>query len=138
MRYRYAIALKTSQQQQDIFLVRALLDFETDILWQLHWLLLPKHVVLDLTSPCSGLPGYTLPDVCGCANSLGGAPTRVAPRLRGDRAAGLGEDGYVEGRNVALAFRWAENQYDRLPSLAWASFVLVGPPPELGACREAD
>ena len=57
MRYRHAIALETGQQQQNIFLVRALLDLETDILWQLHWLLLPKHVVLGLTSPYSGLPG---------------------------------------------------------------------------------
>jgi hypothetical protein len=55
MRYGHAIALETSQQQQDIFLVRALFDFETDILWQLHWRLLPKHVVLDLTSLYSGL-----------------------------------------------------------------------------------
>jgi hypothetical protein len=29
-----------SQQQQNIFFVRALLDFETDIIWQIHWLLL--------------------------------------------------------------------------------------------------
>jgi putative ABC transport system substrate-binding protein len=28
---------------------------------------------------------------------------------------GLAEGGYVEGRNVAIEFRWAENQYERLP-----------------------
>jgi putative ABC transport system substrate-binding protein len=26
--------------------------------------------------------------------------------------------GYVEGRNIAIEFRWAENRYDRLPTLA--------------------
>jgi putative tryptophan/tyrosine transport system substrate-binding protein len=31
---------------------------------------------------------------------------------------GLGENGYVEGQNVHVAFRWAEGQYDRLPALA--------------------
>jgi putative ABC transport system substrate-binding protein len=31
---------------------------------------------------------------------------------------GLRDTGYVEGQNIAVEFRWAEGQYDRLPTLA--------------------
>jgi putative tryptophan/tyrosine transport system substrate-binding protein len=45
------------------------------------------------------------------------SPDAYADRLRGFRH-GLKEAGYVEGENVAILYRWAEDQLDRLPALA--------------------
>jgi hypothetical protein len=44
-------------------------------------------------------------------------PDRYATRLTAFRQ-GLGATGFDEGRNVAIEFRWADGQPDRLPALA--------------------
>ncbi|QJP13128.1 ABC transporter substrate-binding protein [Starkeya sp. ORNL1] len=44
-------------------------------------------------------------------------PERYASRLAAF-AEGLAETGYVEGRNVAIQFQWADGQYRQLPALA--------------------
>jgi putative ABC transport system substrate-binding protein len=57
---------------------------------------------------------------------------------------GLAENGYVEGRNVAIEYRWAEGQYDRLTALAIellrvpvAVIVAVGGDPAARAAKSA-
>jgi putative ABC transport system substrate-binding protein len=45
------------------------------------------------------------------------SPEELADRLRGLRQ-GLKDEGFVEGQNAAIDYRWAENRMDRLPELA--------------------
>jgi putative ABC transport system substrate-binding protein len=80
--------------------------------------------------PVVGFLGLTLPDV-------------FADRLRGFQR-GLKEVGYVEGENVAIEYRWAENQNDRLPELAAelarrrvSVIVAAGPSASFAAKAEA-
>ena len=51
----------------------------------------------------------------GFLNSLGGSDRS---NLRDAFQHGLSEAGFVEGRNVAIEYRFAENQWERLPMLA--------------------
>jgi len=55
--------------------------------------------------------------IIGFLNS--GSPAQYASRVR-SFFAGLGRYGYAEGRNVAVSYRWAHGQYERLPALAAA------------------
>jgi putative tryptophan/tyrosine transport system substrate-binding protein len=45
------------------------------------------------------------------------SPGTIENLLRAFRES-LKDTGYIEGQNVALEYRWAENQIDRLPALA--------------------
>jgi len=78
----------------------------------------------------------TLP-VIGLLNSRSADVSKdvIAPFLQG-----LKETGYVEGQNVAVEYRWAENQFDRMPALAAdlvrrrvAVIVALGGPAALAA-----
>jgi putative tryptophan/tyrosine transport system substrate-binding protein len=80
------------------------------------------------TMPVIGFLNPTSPDV-------------FAGRLGGFRQ-GLKDTGYVEGENVAIEYRWANNQTDRLPALAaelvrrWVA-VIVGNTPSAFAAKAA-
>src|SRR6516165_11901467 len=45
------------------------------------------------------------------------SPDELADRLRGFRQ-GLRDSGFIEGQNMAIDYRWAENKIERLPELS--------------------
>ena len=79
-----------------------------------------RRAALAAMAASSIVPGAALaqragPPVIGFLSSL------PASSLRAQVAAfqrGLAETGFEVGRNVAIEYRWAEGQYDRLPALA--------------------
>jgi ABC-type uncharacterized transport system substrate-binding protein len=82
----------------------------------------------------SGIP------TIGYLSSLSEA--QVAAQLAAFRR-GLSEVGYLEGRNIAIDFRWAEGQYERLPGMARelvsrrVSIILAQAPPAALAAKAA-
>jgi len=67
-------------------------------------------------------------------------PRSYAPRLA-DFRQGLGETGFVEGRNVSIEYRWAEGQFERIPTLAadlvrrQVAVIFAGGPPTVWALK---
>jgi putative tryptophan/tyrosine transport system substrate-binding protein len=69
------------------------------------------------------------------------------PDLSGDRLAafrqGLKDTGYIEGENVSIVYRWADNQFDRMPELASelmrrkVSVIAASTPPAALAAKAA-
>src|SRR3954462_7735101 len=77
-------------------------DFITLLGGAVAWTLPPRA-----QRPALPVIGYLSPE----------SPGPFASRLKAFRE-GLAETGFTEDRNVAIEFRWAEGQYNRLPGLA--------------------
>jgi len=75
----------------------------------LAWLGSAAVWTLPVRAQTAAMPviGYLAPE----------SPRPFDSRLKAFRE-GLADAGYVEGRNVAIDYRWAEGRYDRLPALA--------------------
>src|SRR5262245_33617151 len=71
-----------------------------------------------------GSAGVALPVLAHAQHAIpsvgflnGASPTELSARVVAFRD-GLAENGYVEGRNVAIEYRWGLGQYERLPEMA--------------------
>jgi putative ABC transport system substrate-binding protein len=100
-----------------------------------------RELILLLTGAMATVPGLraqqkTMP-VIGFLGSGSGRASVAAFRQ------GLSETGYVEGKDVAIEYRWAEGSYDRLPALAAdlvaskIDLIVASAPPSVRAAKNA-
>ena len=77
-----------------------------------------RHFIALLVASAGAWPlfahGQQIPTVGFLSSRSPGESSGVIGAFR----QGLRETGFVEGQNLAIAFRWAEGHYDRLPDLA--------------------
>jgi hypothetical protein len=79
-----------------------------------------KLLLLTLSGAATAWPLATLAQqqAMPVIGFLGSRASGEDPQLLTSFRLGLKEAGYVEGQNVVIDYRFAENQYDRLPALA--------------------
>ena len=76
--------------------------------------LAPGALLFALCAPTEAQQPAKIPKI-GCL--AGGSPSGIAPLTDAFRQ-GLHQFGYVEGKNIAIEYRYAEGKFDRLPDLA--------------------
>jgi putative ABC transport system substrate-binding protein len=93
-----------------------------------------------VTWPLAGVAQQTAVPVIGFL-SAGSAVRGPSPRHAAAFRQGLQETGFVDSKNVAIEYRWAEDQYDRLPALAadliQRRVVLIAAGPRADAAAKA-
>jgi ABC-type uncharacterized transport system substrate-binding protein len=100
--------------------LQALIDLTNALHWRClwrgtcdggsSWLSLPRFFV----GASAHGQKHTLPEIGLLSSSSPNASASLIAAFRD----GLKESGYVEGQNVAIQYRWADGDYDRLPALA--------------------